>query len=95
VSTVLKRLRPNERRGSKPRCHLLTHGSPDVVAERLTALVDPIARLSPSDRWMPLGFENIAEAILPKAVRLLPEEVRRDLERWWLAVPARAPNWDI
>jgi len=37
MSDLLKSLRPKERRGSKPRCHLLTHGSPDVVSARLTS----------------------------------------------------------
>jgi hypothetical protein len=94
----LERLRPNERRGSKPRCHLLTHGSPDAVAARLTALVTPFASVGPSDDWMPQGFENTGEATLPEAARLLPETVRLELRRWWLTVPsnnARTPNWDI
>jgi hypothetical protein len=47
---------------------------------------------------MPSGFENTDEATLPEAVSLLPEEVRLELKRWWLAVPlnnTRTPNWDI
>lgn len=98
MSTLFERLRPNERRGSKPRCHLLTHGSPDVVAKGLTALVHPFAIISPSDCWVPLGFESTGEATLPEAVRLLTKDVRLELGRWWLAVPSnktRTPNWDI
>jgi len=38
LKRLLNRLKPKERRGSKPRCHLLKHGSPDVVAKRLAAL---------------------------------------------------------
>ncbi|OKO70655.1 hypothetical protein [Bradyrhizobium sp. NAS96.2] len=47
---------------------------------------------------MPLGFESTAEATLPEAVRLLSEDVRVELKRWWLAVPSdktRTPHWDI
>ena len=43
----LERLKPKERRGSKLRCHLLTHGSPDAVAAKLTALVAPFASVAP------------------------------------------------
>ena len=98
MSTLLERLKPKERRGSKPRCHLLTHGSPDDVAARLTALVAPFASAVPSDCWMPQGFENTAEATLPEAERLLPADVRLELQRWWLSVASnntRTPNWDL
>jgi hypothetical protein len=47
---------------------------------------------------MPQAFENTAEATLPKAARLLPSDVRRELKRWWLAAVSgitRTPNWDI
>jgi hypothetical protein len=97
-AAFLQRLKRKEHRGSKPRCHLLTHGSPDAVAAKLTALVEPFASVAPSDRWMPQGFENTGEATLPEAERLLPEGVRIELRRWWLAVPSnntRTPNWDI
>ena len=60
--------------------------------------MDPFANVSPTDCWMPLGFESTGEATLPEAVRLLPEDVRLELGRWWLAVPSnntRTPNWDI
>ena len=98
MSILLERLKPRERRGSKPRCHLLTHGSPDVVAARLTALVAPFASVAPSDRWMPEGFEDTAEATLPEAERLLSADVRLELRRWWLVVASnntRTPNWDV
>jgi hypothetical protein len=35
---LLSRLRAKEQRGSKPRCHFLTHGDPAKVARRLTYL---------------------------------------------------------
>src|SRR6202007_3214991 len=89
MNTLLDRLKPKERRGSKPRCHWLTHGSPVAVASRLMTLVAPFAEISPSDRWMPQGFENTDEATLPEAERLLPAGVRLALKRWWRA---RAPD---
>jgi hypothetical protein len=98
VNPLLELLKRKERRGSKPRCHLLTHGPPDSVAKKLTHLVDPFGSVSPNDSWMPLGFETTQEATLPEAKRLLREDVRRELVRWWLAAPSnntRTPNWDI
>lgn len=98
MSSLLERLKPRERRGSKPRCHLLTHGSPDAAAARLTALAAPHANVSACDRWMPEGFYYTHEATLPEAERLLPADVRRELKRWWLAAPTpttQTPNWDI
>lgn len=86
MKVLLERLKAKERRGSKPRCHLLTHGTPDAVAARLTALVAPFAEVAPGDSWMPQGFEQTDEATLPEADRLLPSDVRLELKRWWLAV---------
>jgi hypothetical protein len=96
LGNLLQRLKPNQQRGSKPRCHLLTHGSSDAVAAKLTALVEGFARVAPSDLWMPQGFENTDEATLPRAERLLPSNT--ELTRWWLAAPSnntRTPNWDV
>lgn len=97
MNKLLNALKLKERRGSKPRCHLLTHGAPEAVAEHLTALTYPFATVSPSDSWMPQGFADVTEARLPKASRLLPPDVRTALKHWWLAVAANAetPNWDI
>ena len=98
MSILLERLGQRERRGSKPRCHLLTHGSPDIVAKRLTALVAPFASVAPSDRWMPLGFAALEEAQLHKAPRLLSPELSKTLGDWWLPAgrqDARTPNFDI
>ena len=91
-------LQRNQQRGSKPRCHLLTHGTPGAVAARLTALAAPFATVGPGDAWMPQGFAQVDEATLPEATRLLPEHVRGSLKQWWLAVSTtttRTPNWDI
>lgn len=98
MSELLKRLGSKAQRGSKPRCHGLTHGSLEVVSARLTALVAPFAQVAPNDRWMPDGFADIEEAQLHLATRLLPLEVRKELGAWWLPANqqgARTPNFDI
>jgi hypothetical protein len=98
MSELLKRLGPKERRGSKPRCHWLTHGTAEDVASRLTALAAPWASVSPTDRWMPEGFETRKEAQLHQATRLLDGDIRRLLSLWWLPSErqdARTPNFDI
>ena len=98
VNPLVGQLGRNAQRGSKPRCHLLTHGSPEAVAARLTALAAPFAVVSASDRWMPRGFEDTAEPQLDKAPQLLDEGVRAQLAAWWLPPgrpDARTPNFDI
>ena len=98
MSDLLERLKPRERRGSKPRCHLLTHGSADDVAIRLTSLAAPLARVSPDDRWMPQGFDEPEEAQLHRAPRLLEPRIGTQLGEWWLAPTSRqgrTPNFDI
>jgi hypothetical protein len=98
VKELLLTLKVNERRGSKPRCHLLTHGSPDSVAARLTALVAPFASVTPTDCWMPQGFTEPLEAQLHKAPRLLNPAIGARLGAWWLppgGQDARTPNFDI
>jgi hypothetical protein len=99
MSVLLERLKPKERRGSKPRCHLLTHGSSGAVAERLTAVVTPFARVAPSDCWMPEGFEQTDEAELHKAIRLLSDEHCAQVRRWWFATfrggLQTGPSFDI
>ena len=86
MSILLSDSKLRERRGSKPRCHLLTHGSADVVAARLTAAGGAVRYRNADDRWMPQGFEDTEEATLPEAVRFLTEDVRLELRRWWLVV---------
>ena len=97
MSMLLERLKPTARRGSKPRCHCLTHGSHDAVAARLADLVAPFASVAPSDYWMPEGFEHTAEAQLGYADQFLTADRRAALTQWCLAVPRRAntPNWDL
>lgn len=91
-------LSANAQRGSKPRCHLLTSATADIVAERLTALVQPFATVSPADKWMPQGFADCTEAEMDKAERLLDPRRRRELAEWWLpsgSLGAKTPNFDI
>ena len=97
VEYLLLRLKSKERRGSKPRCHWLTHGTREQVANRLTELVEPWGMVSGEDQWMPEGFCRTEEARLDKASRLLTQKECARLRDWWLAVPHRAntPNWDI
>lgn len=95
----ISRLRPKEQAGSKVRCHLLTHGDPGVVADRLNGLISPWGLLTPGkDVWMPCGVQDTAEAELGSAEALIPDKSFRDsLVTWWLSVPqgAKTPNWDI
>jgi len=98
MSALFSQLKQKDRRGSKPRCHLLTHGSPDAVAARLTTLVAPFATVAPSDRWMPRGFADLGEAQLHRAPRLLSFTLSARLGEWWLPSDrqeARTPNFDI
>ncbi len=98
LNSLLECLKPNQRRGSKPRCHLVTHGEREEVALRLTSLIEPWGKVDVSDYWLPDGFVEVAEATLGTADRLVPDtRVREALLEWWLAVPANAntPNWDI
>ena len=71
MSMLLERLKPTARRGSKPRCHWLTHGPHDAVAARLADLVAPFASVASSDDWMPEGFAHTAEAQLGYADQFL------------------------
>ena len=98
IDRLLENLHRNERTGSKPRCHWLTHGAPGQVASRLNALAEPWGSVSVDDLWMPEGFSRIEKAQLDKAGRLLPKQDRDRLRRWWLAVSrrnTRTPTWDI
>ena len=97
MNDLLAKLRRNEQRGSKPRCHYLTHGSRQDVAARLTSLAAPFASISPNDYWMPDGFDDVREAQLHKA-KLVEKAARDTLRSWWLAPEssrAKTPNFDI
>ena len=98
MDSFLRKLKPDERKGSKPRCHWLTHGAPGQVASRLNSLAKPWGSVSADDHWMPEGFCRIEEAQLDKAERLLPKQGRDQLHSWWLAASrrnTRTPTWDI
>jgi hypothetical protein len=98
VTELLDKLRRNQQRGSKPRCHALTHGDRASRASRLTALIAPYGEVSSADTCLPNGFTHVGEAQLHRAAELLPDDVRSALASWWLAVPtprASTPNWDI
>jgi hypothetical protein len=98
MDDLLQRLKPKERRGSKPRCHWLTHGSADQVSTRLTALVAPFGNVSSGGCWMPQGFDHLEEAELDRAPRLIDPRIGRELREWWLQTDSpnsRTPNFDI
>jgi hypothetical protein len=99
ISNLLQRLRRKEQRGSKPRCHFLTHGEPLEVARRLTSLIHPWGYVAATDSWMPKGLYDAEEAQLHKAKCIIPSQNDRDVLRsWWLADPrptSTTPSWDI
>ena len=98
MDSLLKKLKRNQRKGSKPRCHWLTHGTPSQVASQLTALTEPWGSVSADDCWMPEGFDQIEEAQLHRATRLLRLKDCDALGDWWLSVrsdDSQTPNWDI
>lgn len=98
MNDLLDRLPVLARRGSKPRCHVMTHGTASEVAARLAELACPWATVSSTDRWMPQGFVMPEEAQLNHAPRLLKPELSHQLARWWLPTGrenATTPNFDI
>ena len=98
MHSLLEKLRPNQRKGSKPRCHWMTHGQSEQVAGRLKALAEPWGCVSSDDHWMPRGFCQIEESQLHKSPKLLSQQDCEALGRWWLKEPSddsRTPNWDI
>ncbi len=98
MDRLLERLQRNQRKGSKPRCHWLTHGAPGQVASRLSELAGPWGSVSTDDHWMPEGFDLVEEAQLHKARRLLPPQDCEALGNWWLAAQSddsKTPTWDI
>lgn len=99
AQALMKQLNSRSQRGSKPRCHWLTHGAREQVGRRLTELAQPWGTVSADDCWLPEGFDRTKEACLNEELELLPEEEHREeLRDWWLAVPhrrANTPNFDI
>lgn len=99
----------DQNRGSRPRCVLLAAGDREEVACRLTKLVGiPEVVIDITDRWMPYGIpvrnpdgtwnlDPAAEVRLDQPNPLVGADIRRELQRWWLAVSrnANTPNWDL
>ncbi len=99
----------DKKRGSRPRCVLLTDGAPEDVAQRLTELIDvPEIAVTPSHKWLPCGkpFKTedgqwdvtpAKEVDLGRPNCLVPPKIQQQLKKWWLAVPKnpRTPSWDI
>ena len=95
MDSLLEKLKRRQRKGSKPRCHWLTHGASKQVASRLSALVEPWGSVSADDHWMPEGFDQVEEAQLNQAPRLLPQQHCEALGDWWLEVrsdDSKTPN---
>ncbi len=98
LEEMRRRLGDKGSRGSKIRCHLLTSGSRDDVAQRLSALLPDVGGAVTADGvWMPDGFESVEEAQLDKHTGFLGEDSSAALRKWWLASKRQAttPNWDI
>ena len=98
MSEVIAGLPARQRRGSRLRCLLLTHGSGQEVAGRLTGLAQPHADVDPARHvWMPRGFEDTTEARLGRDLSFLTAGQRESVTSWWLARRrgANTPNWDI
>ena len=104
MTSLVERLEKKAQRGSKPRCHYLTHGPRDAVAARIAALTvptgsnEPFSDVTVNDAWMPQGFDVIEEAQLHKATRLIDGSVAEALRAWWLPhgrASSRSPNLDI
>jgi hypothetical protein len=98
TSELFAHLPRYRRRGSFPRCLLLTDGDRATVAARLTPLVAPFAAIEPTRHvWMPAGLHAFEEAKLGESAGFLSDEHRKAVTAWWLAVRehANTPNWDI
>jgi len=100
VKTSFPALGKTQQKGSKPRCHLLTSGTREEVALRLSSLIEPWGQVLATSSWMPDGFVDCEEAQLHTAEKIIPNAKDREaLLNWWLAVPGEpkttTPNWDI
>jgi hypothetical protein len=100
LNELLNQLRrEKDRRGSKPRCHWITHGPKEAVAARLTSLISPHGCVCATDKWTPQGFAQVDEAQLHKAKQLLPDDQCAELRRWWFAIYRggfqKSPSLDI
>ena len=88
--------REKELKGSRLRCLMLTSGSREQVAERLSNMIGHLGIVDPQKhKWMPQGFLNKPEAQLGRTKTFLSDEQREQLLNWWLATKAPTPHWDI
>jgi hypothetical protein len=97
LAALVDRLPVRERRGSRPRCVLLTHGTVQRVSDRLTALSSPALVVNSGDTWAPRGFNAASEVTLADCSEtLLAKRLQAELARWWLAKQGgRLPTWDL
>ena len=99
MTHLLEKLKPNQKRGSKARCHWLTHGTPEQVSARLTSLIEPWGSVNSHDQWMPKGFEQVEEAEMHKPNDLLPQIHSEQIRDWWLKIcrggVQKSPVFDI
>ncbi|MGE3993906.1 hypothetical protein [Pseudorhodoplanes sp.] len=99
MNDLLGKLRKSQQRGSKPRCHWITHGTPAEVSARLTALACPFAEVAKSDHWMPCGFDKLSEAQFHRVANLLAEDQCRQIRTWWFRIYRgglqTSPSFDI
>ena len=82
VDNLSGKLQRSRRRGSRPRCHWLTHRTPEQVSRRLTAMAEPWGSVFPGDHWIPEGFDRIDEVQLHEAPRLLPVQDCKFMGDW-------------
>ena len=97
MQDLLLRLKPKQRKGSKPRCHWFTHGTREQVARRLTKLISPLGTVLADDHWMPDGYCDIEEAQCIRRHSCFSEDCER-LCKWWFAhwsEDSKSPNFDI
>jgi hypothetical protein len=104
TAALIAKLPEKEKRGSRPRCLLLTEGVDTVVAARLNEMLeDPRAHerhavVDPAQhRWGPSGFADRDEHQLHRSA-LLPPAACKTLSGWWFAKQsgvARSPTWDL
>jgi hypothetical protein len=87
--------------GSRLRCMMMTAGSHEQVAARLTELIHPYGRVVAEKPhrhfWMPRGFLKPDEAKLGLSERFVDSNRRRKLLQWWLGKESgrNIPNWDL
>lgn len=88
---------PREFRGSRFRCLLATSLPMPKFVEWMNSLIQPFAEVTETDRYMPMGFLQPAEATLGETSGFLTDEQRENVTAWWLAVRrnANTPNWDF